>query len=248
RCGPLPVCLGALALAASWNVSPIAGQYLKGSGDPASKASYWSPAIAYLRAHLAPSYRVEAVDTSGHWGAVYLAAAEIPLARGGYRQDDFPQNTLLYDEVGPGAYLRWVRGLGVNYVVLTKAPPDYSARSEAALLRSGRSGLRPVFRTANLTILAVPHPRPILTGPGPANVLRVTRTRVVVDLSRPGRYRLAVRYSTYWHADEACLSRRPDGMTTIVARHAGRLELSFHVSAGGVLAAVGGRTRVCDLH
>ncbi|MGB2875514.1 MAG: hypothetical protein WBB76_08585, partial [Gaiellaceae bacterium] len=111
RWRPLPVCVGALALAASWNVTPIAGQYLKGSSDPASTASYWAPAITYLRAHLTPSYRVEAVDTTGHWAAVYLAEAQIPLARGGFRQDDFPQNKLLYDELGPSAYLRWLRGL-----------------------------------------------------------------------------------------------------------------------------------------
>jgi hypothetical protein len=246
RWRPLPVCLGVLALAASWNVTPIAGQYLKGRSDPASKPAYWAPAIAYLRAHLTPSYRVEAVDTSGHWAAVYLAEAQIPLARGGYRQDDFPQNKLLYDELAPGAYLSWLRGLGVRYVVLTNAPPDYSARSESTLLRSGRSGLRPVFRTHNLTVLALPHPRPILTGSGGAHVLRVTGTRVIVELPRPGRYRLAVRYSPYWHAEGACLSGNSGGMTTITARHAGRLELAFRVSASSALAAVGGRTHVCD--
>ena len=37
----------------------------------------------------------------------------------------------------------WLRGLGVRYVVLTDAPPDYSSRAEAALIRSGRSGLVP---------------------------------------------------------------------------------------------------------
>ena len=73
RWRPLPVCLGALALAVSWNATPIAGQYLKGRADPASKPAYWTPAIEYLRAHLTPSYRVEAVDTAGHWGATYLA-------------------------------------------------------------------------------------------------------------------------------------------------------------------------------
>jgi hypothetical protein len=248
RWRPLPVCLVALGLAVSWNATPIAGQYLKGRDDPASKPAYWTPAIAYLHSHLSPSYRVEAVDTAGHWGATYLAEAEIPLARGGYRQDDFPQNKVLYDELRRGPYLGWLRGLGVGYVVLTTAPPDYSARGEARLLRRGRSGLRPVFRTAHLTIFAVPRPRSILTGASPATVLRLTATRVIVELSRAGRYRLAVRYSPYWHADSACLIRAGDGMTTIAARQAGRLELSFRVNATSALAAVGGSTRVCDMH
>ena len=106
------------------------------------------------------------VDTTGHWAAAYLAEAHIPIARGGYRQDDFPQNELLYDDLlGPKAYGAWLRGLGVRYVVLTSAPADYSARAEAALLRSGRSGLWRVLETPRLTIFAVPRPRPILTGP-----------------------------------------------------------------------------------
>ena len=86
------------------------------------------------------------------------------------------------------------------------------------------------------------------SGAAPATVLRLTGTRLVVELSRPGQYRLAVRYSPYWHADGACLILRKDGMTTIAARHAGRLELSFRVNAASALAAVGGRTHVCDLH
>ena len=247
RWRPLPVCLGALALAVSWNATPIAFQYLKGRADPASKAAYWSPAISFLRAHRSPSYRVEAVDTAGHWPAVYLAEAQIPLARGDFRQNDFPQNKLLYGDLGRATYLSWLRRLGVRYVVLTAAPPDYSAVGEAALLRSGHSGLRRVFRATNLAIFAVPRARPILTGPAPARVLKMTGSRVLVDLSRPGRYRLAVRYSPYWNAENACLARAADGMTTIEARRPGELQLAFRVSAASALAAVvGDDKRACD--
>jgi len=246
RWRPLPVCLGALCLAVSWNLTPIAFSFIKGR-DPAASPAYWAPAIAFLRTHLQPSYRVEAVDTAGHWPAVYLAEAEIPLARGDYRQSDFPQNEVLYDNFAPAAYLAWLRGLGVRYVVLTKAPPDYSARDEATLLRSGRSGLLPVLRTANLTVLEVPKPRPILTGPAPARVLRLTGTRILVELPRAGSYRLAVRYSPYWNARGACLIRREDGMTTIAALRPGRLELAFKVHPARALASavVGQRSRVC---
>ncbi|HKG43457.1 MAG TPA: hypothetical protein VKB10_04365 [Gaiellaceae bacterium] len=248
RWRPLPVALGVLALAIAWNVSPITGSYLKGRGDTASTRAYWSPAIGFLRTHLSPSYRVEVVDTTGHWAAVYLAEAQIPLARGGYRQDDFPQNKLLYADLQAASYRGWLRGLGVRYVVLTTAPSDYSARGEAALLRGGHSGLRRVFSTPRLAIFEVPRPQPILTGHRQARVLRVTATRVLVDLPRAGDYRLAVRFSPYWEARNACLVRRRDGMTQVVARRAGRLELRFHVGAASALAtAVGGaRSRVCD--
>jgi len=246
RWRPLPVCLAVFALAASWNVSPIAGQYLKGSSDPATKAAYWAPAISFLRAHMTPAYRVEAVDTTSHWAAVYLAEAQIPVARGGFRQDDFPQNELLYDDLAPSAYMRWLRELGVRYVVLANAPTDYSARSEAALLRSGHSGLLPVFHTRDLTIFEVPHPTPILTGPVPGTVRSLTATRVVVDLPSSAQYRLAVRFSPFWHAKNACLSRSADGMMMVVPSRPGRLALSFRINAGAALAAVGGRTTVCS--
>jgi len=100
---PRIVCLVGLGLALAWNVSPFAGSLTASSGDPTASAAFWSPAITYLHEHLTPSYRVEAVDTSGHWPAYYLPKAGIPLARGWFRQHDFPQNALLYGRFGPKA-------------------------------------------------------------------------------------------------------------------------------------------------
>jgi hypothetical protein len=248
RWRPLPVALGVLALAVTWNLTPPLFGYLHARDDTAASRAYWAPAIGFLHAHLTPSYRVEVVDTTGHWAAAYLAEAHIPIARGGYRQDDFPQNQLLYDDLGPTAYGAWLRRLGVRYVVLASAPVDYSARAEAALLRSGRSGLRPVYETPRLTVFAVPRPRPILTGAAQGRVIELTATRVLLDLPRAGDYRLAVRFSPYWHAPNACLARREDGMTTVSATRPGRLQLSFHVGATSALATAvtGARDRVCD--
>src|SRR5205085_12293352 len=139
--------LAAMALALGWNLTPIAYSLGRGAEDPSSARSYWTPSIRFLRARDDPSYRVEAVDTSGHWDAAYLAEAGIPIVRGWFRQGDFPQNELLYDSLGRRSYLAWLRLMGVRYVVLTDAPVDYSARGEARLLRSGRSGPRRVFRS-----------------------------------------------------------------------------------------------------
>ena len=121
-----------------------------------------------------PDYRVEAVGTADHWEAVYLPQAAIPIVRGWFRQDDFPQNEVLYDKLTPRSYLAWLRDLSVRYVVLTDAAPDYSAKREIALLQSGRSGLPVVFRSADVTIYAVPSPHPIVTGPGDPQVEKVT--------------------------------------------------------------------------
>jgi len=76
-----------------------------GVDDPAAHAAYWTPAIGYLRAHMSPAYRAEAVDTAGHWPAYFLARARIPIARGWFRQEDFPQNRVLYAPFGPAIQL-----------------------------------------------------------------------------------------------------------------------------------------------
>jgi hypothetical protein len=243
---PLWVCFVALALAIAWNVSPLVWNFNHGSSDPSAQASYWGPAIGYLRENLTPSYRVEVVDVVGHWEAVYLPREGIPLIRGWFRQSDFPQNRLLYDgPIGSSSYLEWLRDHGARYVVLTDAPPDYSAREEAELLRSGRSGLTPVFRTATTTVYAVPQARPLVTGPGQAQVLGMTPTRLWIRIDRPGTYRLAIRYSPYWDAGDACVARGPDSTTEVVAAQAGVIDLTFRFRAGAAIEALDGVDPVC---
>src|SRR5205823_6647700 len=182
--------------------------------------------------HLTPSYRVEAVDTPTHFSAVYLAAASIPIARGWYRQDDFPQNEVLYDHPGARAYLRWLRSLGVRYVVLPQVPPDYSSRAEAKLVRSGRANLRPVFRTSELTIYAVPRPRTIITGPRRPFVTSFGESRIGLVVHSGGTYRIAVRWSPYWHATLGCLREGRDGMLRLTTRKPHYVRLNFRLDVG----------------
>jgi hypothetical protein len=242
---PLLPALVAFALALSWNVSPLAFSVARAAHDPSAERAYWTPAIRFLRRKLSPSYRVEAVDTAGHWDAVYLAEAGIPIVRGWFRQDDFPQNELLYDRVGPRAYVDWLRSMGVRYAVLTTAPDDYSARAEAQLLRSGRSGLEPVFRSATTAIYAVPSPKPIVTGPGRARVLTLRMKSVTFHVSRPGTYRVAIRYTPYWSGRDVCIEPAKDGMFNVRTGHAGIVRLRFAVTPGVALATITGRDQPC---
>jgi hypothetical protein len=237
---PLRLALPVLVLAAIWNTTPLAANFTHAAADPTEKRAYWQPAITYLHAHLQPSYRVEAVDTAGHWPAVYLPEAGIPLARGWYRQDDFPENKILYGSFGPKAYLAWLRSLGVRYVVLAHAPPDYSSRAEAALLRGGHSGLSRVLRTAHVTIFAVPRPRPLVTGPHAAAVERLGATSIRIRFAGAGTYRVAVRYSPYWHASIGCIARGRDGMLRVSAAAPGSVKFSFKVGAATVLQTLVG--------
>ena len=240
---PLPLALPILLLTFSWNVTPLAFSFAKSEDDPAASVTYWQPAINYLQHRLSHSYRVEAVDTVGHWDAVYLPRAGIPLARGWFRQNDFPQNEVLYDDeaLGRSAYLGWLRSLGVRYVLLPDTRLDYSSMREAQLLRSGRSHLLPVLRTDHITIYEVPSSRPLITGPAPARVVELTQTRVTVHVGGPGTYRLAFRYSPYWNASSGCVDPGADSMIRLRVPAAGNVQLRFHVNARRALAAFAGR-------
>jgi hypothetical protein len=246
RWRPWPVAAVAFGLACSWNLSPLAWGLVRSNNDPSAAAAYWQPAVSFLHHTLAPGYRVEAVDTTGHWEAVYLTRANIPIVRGWFRQDDFPQNEVLYDGPGRASYLHWLHALGVRYVVLTTAPADYSARAEARLLESGRSGLPVVFRSANLTVFAVPHPVPIVRGPGAPRVLAMTQTEIDLLVHRAGTYRVTVRYSPYFAAEGACIAKTKNGMTQLDVRRAGRVRLTFSVTPRHALAALAGSSSTCD--
>jgi hypothetical protein len=244
RWKPWPVCTAVLGLALAWNFSPIAASVVRSAGDPAAHAAYWAPAISYLQRHVTPSYRVEAVDTAGHWPANFLAGARIPLARGWFRQEDFPQNRVLYGPLGPSTYLAWLRRLGVRYVVLTTAPPDYSARGEARLLASGRSGLKVVFSTPTTKIFEVPSPRPLVSSP--ARVLGLGYSSIRLFVPKAGRYRLAVTYSPYWETPKGCLAPTRDGMSQLIVDEPGAVRLHFDVTTRRALRAIiGGDDDAC---
>lgn len=247
RWQPRWVCATILALAVAWNVSPLAWSLIKNGGDVTAQAKTWPAAIAYLKANLKPSYRVEAVDTATHSAAVYLADAGIPLARGWYRQDDFPQNEVFYDHLGAKSYLKWLHGLGVGYVVLANATPDYSAQGEAKLVRDGRLGLTRVFHTKELSIYSVPHARSIITGPENPVLTSLTESHIGVAVRRGGTYRIAVRWSPYWHASLGCLSQGKDQMLRLRTLHAHFVRLTFQVNALRALDEMVGQQPTCTL-
>jgi hypothetical protein len=228
---PVRLALPLLAVAAVWNTTPLIANYRHAAADPAGNPAYWQPAVKYLRTHLTPSYRVEAVDTLEHWPALFLPDAGIPLVRGWYRQNDFATNEVLYDEaLAAKSYVAWLRSLGVRYVVLSDAPPDYSSRTEASLIRRGVPELTLAFTASHLRIYELDKPTPVVTGPAAASVRRLTPTRFVLRVASAGTYRLAVRFSPYWRTNEGCLSSTNDGMTQLTTFREGTVDLSFKLS------------------
>jgi hypothetical protein len=124
---------------------------------------------------------------------------------------DFPFNALLYGHLTPAAYGHWLRRLGVAYVVLTQSSLDYSSRQEAALVRSGRAGLRRVWASREVAVYAVPRPQLIVTGPDRPTVRAFRESRLVLHLSRGGTYAVAVRWSPYWQRRPGASPQRAAG-------------------------------------
>jgi hypothetical protein len=245
RWRPLPICAITFGLAVAWNVSPLLWSLSSSRHDPSAKAAYWQPVVRFLHHSLGPAYRVEVVGTANHWEAVYLPQAGIPIVRGWFRQDDFPENEVLYDKLTRASYRRWLRQLSVRYVVLTNSAPDYSAKDEIALLRSGGSGLPIVLRTTDATVYSVPSPQPIITGPGHPSVRAMTENTITVRLSEPGSYHLGIRYTPYLVSPQSCVTESSDGMTLLTAPRAGTMKIAFSVSASGALAALTGSRTTC---
>jgi hypothetical protein len=245
RWRPIPLAVLLIGLALTWNVTPLAAGLVRSESDVTAHAAVWRAPLAYLHAHLRPGYRVEAVDTLEHWPAYYLAEAGIPLVRGWFRQDDFPFDALLYRPLAPATYRGWLRELGVAYVVLTRAPPDYSSRQESALVRSGRAGLRSVWTSPEITIYAVPNPQPIITGPDHPTLLALRESRLLVHVSGGGTYRIAIRWSPYWRASTGCLAPTHQGMLQLRTRTAATVRIAFDVDATSLLDALAGTPPTC---
>ena len=186
---PARLALPLAAIAAVYNLSPLYWSFRKGLDERAEAASYWAPAIAFLRLHADPNFRVNALDTVGHWEAYHLPRAGIPITRGWYRQDDFPQNELLYHPLRGADYVRWLREQAVRYVLVPNDRLDYSSKYEPAVART----LRFVVRAGDVRIYEVPNPQPLAPG---ADVLRLTHDSITLRRQsglQPQTIRLAIR-------------------------------------------------------
>jgi hypothetical protein len=230
-----------------WQALPAVAGWRTAADSRAQNEDFWYPAIAFLEEHADPNHRVQAVATADNWEAFYLAKRGVPLARGWFRQDDFPANEVLYEKLTPQAYRAWLRRTGVRYVLLPRDPLDYSARNEAKLLMSGQSGLRQVSRIGGWTIYELPRATPIATPADGIEVLSLTSSSVTLHASRPGVYRLRLRYTPYWRVERgtACAAPRKPWGTELRVSRAGVVKLSFDVELGTFVGAVLGSDGGC---
>jgi hypothetical protein len=219
--------VSALVYAAAPDLIQVSGQ----ADARSSHAQAWRPAVSYLSGHLALGARVEAVPTSARWEAFYLPERGIPLARGWFRQTDLARNRVLYAPSFSAAdYRTWLDQRAVQYVLLTPFPlDDHGAAAEARLLRSGRSGLRVVWRRAGFAVFSVAQPSPLLSGHVGAHLTAFTHARIAGTVRRSGSATLKVHFSPYWKASGAatCVVRGHDGMSVIRFARGGVFSLSI---------------------
>jgi hypothetical protein len=229
----------ALAAAFAYNVVPYALLVPSRLGNDTQQASFWRPAIRFLRAHEVVGFRVEVVPTAEHWEAYWIPKSGLPLARGWYRQLDVADNPALYAKhLDASAYRHWLRSAAVRYVLLsTTAPLDWDGGPEEAdVVRSPQSGLRVVFRSANWTIYELPHATPLLTGPASPVVTSFGHTAIHGRVFAAGRYLLRAHYNPYLRLrGSGCVSPGPDQMTYLDLTRPQRFALSVPGTPDGLV-------------
>jgi hypothetical protein len=92
----------------------------------------------------------------------------------------------------------------------------------------------------------VPNPRQIVTGPGRPALLALDQSRLAVHVSRGGTYRIAVRWSPYWHASTGCLAKDPDGMLQLRTSAPATVRIGFDVDMRRLFDAFLGTKPSCS--
>ncbi|MEZ5079148.1 MAG: hypothetical protein R2878_00495 [Thermoleophilia bacterium] len=232
-----------------WQALPAVAGWQTAQQARAASERFWLPAIGFLDRYGTPSSvsRWWPRPTTGRRTTSPVAAC--PLARGWFRQDDFPGNRPLYRNLTAASYQAWMRRTGIRYVLLPDDPLDYTGQREAELLRSGRSGLSLVASVGDWTMYEAPGRDPHRDPAASARVVRLTSESLVMRITRPGVYRVRVRYTPYWQleggGENACVSPIAPWGTRIRVTAPGTLRLRFAPNLGSVVRSVIGDSTSC---
>jgi hypothetical protein len=241
----------ALAAAFAYNIVPYMLLIPSRLDNQTQRASFWRPAIGFLKEHKQPGFRVEVVPTAEHWEANWIPRAGFPLARGWYRQLDEADNPILYSsQLDAASYRQWLRSAGVKYILLSRtAPLDWDGGPrEASILRSPSSGFDVVFQSTNWTIYELPHATPMLTGPAHPVVTSFGHTVIRGRVFAAGSYLLRAHYNPYWRlAGDGCVAPGPDKMTILELTRPEPFALGVPGTPGGLFRELfGGKRAACD--
>jgi hypothetical protein len=241
----------ACTLALAYNVVPYVLLIPSRLDNNTQQASYWTPAIHFLREHQQPGYRVEVVPTAEHWEADWIPRDGIPLARGWYRQIDEVYNAVLYsNSLNARTYVQWLRQNAVRYVVLARtAPLDWDGGPrEKQIVQSRAAGLTLAFTSKNWLIYELPSATPLLSGPASPVITAFRHTVTSGRVFAPGTYLLREHYNPYWRLSGAgCVAPGPDHMTTLDLSRAQRFSLTApRTPASWVGQLVDGKQTNCN--
>ena len=229
---PLRLVVPAVAVAFAANFFPYVPT-VSARADRAAKLAFWAPMLHYVDRHSSDNFRLEVVPTINHWEAYFVPRSGHPIARGWYQQLDSGDNPNLNRGrlTGP-VYRAWLRSVGVRYVLAAHDSPASGSWPELRLLRSGHSGLVRVFHSPTGDVYELPHATPILTGPGPADILSENHQSISGWLSRPGTYLLRLHFTPFWNLSSSslCIRSTSSGMTQLDARRPG--PFSLHAAEG----------------
>lgn len=213
-----------------------------------STPSFWNHLKPEIAKYYLPGSRIELVDTVNHQGDYYLPHMGYPIVRGWFRQDDFPQNQLLYDsKLSPSGYISWLQRSGASLVLLPPGPYDFSSQAEASLLVSGQSGLRLLAQIGGSRIYQVPGRPTIVRSPdGRFIASTVGISTISFDAKQVGTYHLSVNYSPYLDPNSGSICRESSGLIGWKIYRTGPVRLEFDAALSTVAESIiGSAARSC---
>jgi hypothetical protein len=223
-----------------WQLKAPLADVVSATSDRGVDASYYAPLLGELR-RLGVGYdarpaRVEVVPTRNHAEARWVAG-HVAIARGWERQLDLADDGLFYRGAARptvARYGRWLHEQAVSYVALADAPLDYSARTEARIVRAVPGYLRERWRSAHWRLFEVRSPTPLAQPPSLLTQLR--SDSFALRASRPGTFLVRVRFTPYWAlaAGRGCVRRAPGGWTDVQSRAAGQTRVVIEFSLARV--------------
>jgi len=233
--------VGLAPLLLYWQLRAPIADYVSAAGDAAAKRSFYAPLLGELRrlgiGYEGSAARIEVVPSRDHAEARWVAA-RVALARGWERQLDRSRGALFYTgatRLNASAYATWLHDDAVSYVALSDAPPDYSARAEARLVRAAPGYLREVYSARHWRLFAVVAATPLAQPPGV--LARLGADSFALRAPRGGSYLVRVRFTPYWAlaSGRGCVRRARGGWTTVQTRRAGTVRVAVAFSLSRVL-------------
>jgi hypothetical protein len=224
-----------------WQANAPVTDFVAASDDPAVHASYYAPLLRELQllgvGFGARPARIEVVPTVNHWEARYVAA-RVSIARGWERQLDNRRNALFYSSRALDATrLRaWLNDEAVSLIALPDAPLDYSARSEARLLRNSLPPyLHEVWSSSHWRLFAVAGASALAEPP--AKLVRLDGDSFTLATPVPGSFTVRVRFTPYWRVagGVGCVQRAAGEWTRLDAPGPGSFRVVVDFSPARVL-------------